>query len=421
MKSFKQMTDQRLDGLRWNTAACMHRLRSRERRSIRRPAAAALAMVLALLTATALAIGLQMSRQVEVKRVARQTVMQTYGLDETTISLFTAHATEKDGVWTVRFTTEKKRDTGEYSVTIAKDGTALAEWSLEGEANAWGHEEIAAYLQRKTEEYHEMRADESLSVRSTREPEPVPTPVPGARMTHAQVIETANEALRTQYDFTDLGLSPFDAEPAFGGGTWIVRYTAFGWRWPDGYLSEKAGEYTVRISDADGTVLSTEWSLKGQAVPVASREELGSAAAYDARCMEWAAEIMAERDRVFSANEESRYQVDAAELARLDAIMIAHGFSAEKYNHVAPGETDLSYEEATELAAQVLEKEFGLKRETFDACSFAYADLTQEQNHRQWYFWIQDLEDLMSWTVTLNAETGEILDLGAETLANSNG
>jgi len=421
MKNFKQMADQRLSALSWDTNAAMRRLQKPSPAPIRRPAVAALVMALALAAATALAVGLQMSRQVEVKRIAREAVMQTYGLSPETISLFTEHAKETDGTWIVSFETEKFRDTGEYIATIAQDGTVQTQWTLEGTEGAWGHAEIAAYLERKTEEYHQMRADESLSAAFTQEPIPTPTPAPGAAMSHQQAVDAANRALRSAYGFTDLALSPFDAEADYANGMWTVRYTAFGWRWPDGYLSEKAGEYTVQVNDITGQTSDPVWSLQGADHGSYTRETLGQASAYDARCMEWAAEIMAEYDRVLSANETSRYQLPAEELARLDGIMISHGFSAEKYNHVAPGENDLSYTEAVNMAAKALEAEFGLSRETFDACSFAYADLTQETTHRQWYFWVQDLDGLMSWTVILNAQTGEILDLGAETLANSNG
>ena len=47
--------------------------------------------------------------------------------------------------------------------------------------------------------------------------------------------------------------------------------------------------------------------------------------------------------------------------------------------------------------------------------------LTQEENHRQWYFWIQHHEQQMGWQVTLDAQTGEILDLLQESFAGGNG
>ena len=109
------------------------------------------------------------------------------------------------------------------------------------------------------------------------------------------------------------------------------------------------------------------------------------------------------------------------EMARLDGLMISAGFDPQTYNHVLPGEKDLSLEEALLLAAQALENNYGVKREAIDESSFAYTDLTQEATHRQWYFWIQNHELQMGWQITLDAQTGEILDLLQESFAGGNG
>ena len=113
--------------------------------------------------------------------------------------------------------------------------------------------------------------------------------------------------------------------------------------------------------------------------------------------------------------------VPVEELARLDGLMISAGFDPHKYNHTVPGENDLSLESAIDIAAQALEANYGVTRDTIDQSSFAYTDLTQEENHRQWYFWIQHHEQQMGWQVTLDAQTGEILDLLQESFAGGNG
>ena len=57
----------------------------------------------------------------------------------------------------------------------------------------------------------------------------------------------ADEALRAQLGFQTAGLGEFDAAATFDhmSGKWTVVYSAFGWHWHDGYLSQKAGEYHV--------------------------------------------------------------------------------------------------------------------------------------------------------------------------------
>lgn len=73
------------------------------------------------------------------------------------------------------------------------------------------------------------------------------------------------------------------------------------------------------------------------------------------------------------------------------------------------------------LPAQTLESEYGVSRAIFDASNFGYADLTQEKTHRQWYFWVQNHDIQMGWQMTIDAQTGEILDLSQESFAAGNG
>lgn len=422
MKTFKQMTDDRLRALCWNPDAGMSRLLS-PRKPLRPRMAAVLAMTLALLTATALAVGLRMSRQVEVKRIARETVMQTYGLDSKSLGMFPEHASEKDGTWTVTYGGLWKTDeAGVYTVTVRSDGTAEASWSLEGQPHAWGQKEIAAYVEQKESAMREMQASEALATISTPEPLPAPAPIPGAAYTQAQAIETANMEMKTRYGFGEKGLSQFDVVAGFADGTWTVEYTIFGWRWPDGYLDEKAGQYTIQIEDGTGRILGSQWSLENIDPGQYSRETLGSAKTYNGERMAWVAEILEVRAEALAPYETLPGATPTEVLADLDQLMIDHGFSAERYNHVKPAQGDLTLEEATRLAILAIESQFGVKAEAVENSVCAYADLTQEEKHRQWYFWFQDLTTLqMGWQVTLNAQTGEIIDLTEETFALGNG
>ena len=388
---------------------------------VRRPLIAAVALLMVLVTATALAVGIRMSRQVEIKSIAREAVMKNYGLDQQSIAMFAEHAVENGGVWTVTYGTWKPYDAGEYTVVIAPDGRTETTWSMENVDGAWGQEEIAAYIQQKNEKVHQQIALEAAMGIQTAEPVPSPTPVPGAKMTHQQAVNAANEALKQQYRFQDKGLAEFKANAGFENGVWHVKYQANGWHWKDGYLSEKTGSYLVKIDDASGKTTEVQWNIAAEDPNTYTRETFGKAKVYDAQCMEWVAEIHTQFKDAYTAAETSRWPVPVEEMARLDGLMISAGFDPAKYNHILPGENDLTLEEALDLAAKALKDTYGISREIIDECNYAYTDFTQEKTHRQWYFWIQSNELQMGWQVTLNAETGEILDMVQEAFAAGNG
>lgn len=426
MRNLKQLTDDRLSALSWDVEKGMRAIRAShcsEPLRIRRPMIAAVALVMALAAATALAVGLQVSRKVEVKRIAREAVMAQYGLDNKSVGMFSERAEEEGGVWTVTYSAWKPDEAGTYTVTVQKDGTAQVSWSLEGSADAWGQQEIAAYITQKDAAVHEMQLAEAAGAAPVIEAAPTPEPVSGALLTREKAIKVADEALRAQFGFQTAGLGEFDAVAKFDhmSGKWTVVYSAFGWHWHDGDLSQKAGEYHVELSDVNGQVLSARWTLEGVETGSFTRSTFGQAKAYDAQCMEWVAEIRAQFVQAYAAVEMSKWPVSVEEKARLDSLMIAAGFDAEKFNHVTPDKGDIGFAAALELAAQTLEREYGVSRAIFDASTFGYADLTQEKTHRQWYFWVQNHDIQMGWQMTIDAQTGEILDLSQESFAAGNG
>jgi len=388
---------------------------------IRRSLIAAVALLMVLVTTAALAVGLKRSKQVEVKSIARQVLMKEYGLDQQSIAMFSENAEEKNGVWKVTYGAWNPERAGEYTVVVKPDGGTETSWSLENQ-NGWTQKEIAEYIRQKNEKVLADIAKETVEGIPTAEPMPVPTESAGTRLNRQQVIEIADEAMKQQYHFQEKGLAEFDAGiNDFEDGIWQVEYMANGWHWKDGYLSEKAGSYLVKISDETGEVTEIRWNIMAEDPNTYTRETFGKAKAYDAQCMEWVAEIRAEFVKAYTAAETSRWPVPVEEMARLDSLMIAAGFDPDQYNHVVPGEKDLSLEAALEIAAQALQNEYGVSRETVDKASYAYTDLTQEEEHRQWYFWIQDHAIQMGWQITLDAQTGEILDMSQEAFAAGNG
>lgn len=427
MTNFKQMTDQRLNALTWNVDEGMRALREKAapkpRRTLRPALALAMVMVV-LMGATALAVGLRMSQKVDVERIAREAVMEAYGLDARSLGMLSETSTEENGVWTVTYGGNWKVDqVGVYTVTVQPDGTAQVSWSMEGKPDAWTQADIAAYADQKEEIYRQQLEDPALNAPSTAEPIPTPTPVPGAKLTHEAAITAAREALKNKYGFTELGMSPFYAMAEYKDGTWEVKWTASSWRWPDGYLGDRAGNYFVWVDDKTGNIDESAWTLADVDPNTYTPETLGSAVVYDAQCMEWVAAIIKEREAIYAANDYENIpgQLPPEVLAQLDQMMIDAGFDPAKYNHVVPGEGDIPLDEAMELAAQAVMSQYGVSREIIDGSVYAYADLTQEAIHRQWYFWIQSNEAQMDWMVTIDAQTGVILDMIEESYALGNG
>ncbi len=427
MMNFKQMTDQRLHSLTWNVDEGMRALRERaqpgQRRSLRPVLAPALVMVV-LMAATAVAVGMRTSQKVDAKHIAREAVMEAYGLDAKSLGMLHEWAEEENGVWTVTYGGEwKVEEVGVYTVTVQPDGTVQTSWSLEGQEEAWTQEEIAAYVDMKEDIFRQQLEDPALSAHSTAEPIPTPTPVPGARMTHDQAVDATREILMSKYGFTELGLSPFYTDEEYTNGVWQVKWTAFSWNWPNGYLGDRAGVYYVWVDDATGNMKDAAWSLVDVDTNVYTPETLGSAEVYDAQCMEWAAAIIKEREAILDAHDYENIpgQLPPEALYQLDQIMVNAGFDPARFNHILPGENDIPLEEAKELAAQAVMNQYGVSREIIDGSVYAYADLTQEKTHRQWYFWIQSNEAQMDWSVYIDAQTGTILDLTEESYALGNG
>lgn len=409
MRTFEQIANERLKALTWDTTAGMRKLRDRGRGGaarVRRPAMAALALLLTLMAATALAVGLQMSRRVEIKRIARQCVMDTYGLDEKTITMFGEQAEEANGAWTVTYAYAHPNDpAGVYTVTVDKDGTARAAWSLDGQADTWGQHEIAAEMARKEREYQVIRErEQALQPLPSTEPRPEDE-------AREQAIRQAADILRERYGITETGMAALIADGArLEPDVWTVVFTGTP-AWPEG--DERFGTYIVRLNAEDGACLDVKWSLEGAE---AGAETVAQAQVYDARCLEQVGEYALVRKDI---GEEWPFSPEHH--AQLDAMMIAMGFDPAKYNHVAPEAGDIPLDKAKELAYQAIHSEFGVSRASYEGSVFAYADLTQEAGSRQWYFWIQNQAELASWTVYLDAQTGEILDLFNESLAAGNG
>ncbi len=185
------------------------------------------------------------------------------------------------------------------------------------------------------------------------------------------------------------------------------------------------GVYTALVDEQSGDVLKTAWSLEGMDGGGWTRENWGQAKAYGTDVLPWFEEFARARSEIAAKYWDEvnlGYGTTSVEdNAAVDQLLRDAGFDAARYNHVLPGEKDLTQEQAWDLFARVMNEEYGVTREQMDASGVAYADLTQEGDHREWYFWIQNEEAQESWSIVLDAGTGEVLKLIVDSFASGNG
>lgn len=443
-------------------------------------ASLALAMVLVLLAAVALAWGLRYSHDVTATRTARNAVMEKYGLSRDAIDMFWAKIEPGDQGATVRFAAhdvfgENLNKAGIYTVTIAKDGSATVQWthddvdpatwasgSLDDEV--WGEKQILDYRAKRDQE--NLLALERSSTSDVPANEGIaetgaPAHPQQGKLTEEQALAIAKTTMKETFGFSDETLTLFDAyvglgeteEQALGtaktamkeafelcdetralfdsyvslagqeDGAWVVVYSPTDMTKSILLTNENSllGDYAMTISDETGETLQIRWSLEGKDEKTYTEHTWGQASAYSAKMLPWVLELVNTCEPLIQLGEASGVTLGVEDKAAYDQAFRDAGFDETRYNHVLPQAGDISYEKAVEIVAQVLNEECGVSRAVFDASGFAYADLTQAKDHREWYFWVQNLEEQCGWTVVFHAETGEILLVLADPFANSNG
>ncbi|MEG2208358.1 MAG: hypothetical protein RR065_09660 [Clostridia bacterium] len=437
-----------------------------------------LAMVSLLLAASALAWGLMYSPELSATLTARKAVMDKYGLSREAMDMFGASAqSDKQGT-IVRFTAlgeiaEVIEKTGIYTAEIDKEGNVTVQWTHDGadpatwadgslEDAIWGAKQILAYRAQRDQENRDYTQRHEGKDGALVEQAPTPTEVPRGMLTMAQAIEAADTLMKKTYGFTDETLALYEPyagfakteaqalKAALGDKLWLTDETS---AWFDSYASLDAGKgdlwviiyhpeawtfavisehegpsentplgvYAVTISDQTGEAHQIKWSKDGKAHGSYTSSTWGQAKEYTAAMLPWVNDLLRVCKPIYQKGESAPGAWSVEDHAAYDQASRDAGFDATKYNHVLPQKGDCSYEQALELAAQVLAEEFGVSRAVFDASALAYADLTQEGDHREWYFWLQNQAEQCGWSVLMNAETGEILRVGADPFASGNG
>lgn len=444
MTDFRKMADRRLDGLRFQPLmeetlrTARQQEQPRLRRKIRPALAFALVLLAVLLAATALAAGLRWSAQMNAVNTAQRALQAQYGLTADVLALFTRQVEKTEDGWQIIYhIREDLADkVGNYTVAVAKDGTTQAQWSLEevNPAESWSAEQLAQWKLEQDEAFRAMEDGEY-------NPKAIPNQADGVELaegTMAQPVIIANQALKDTYGLTNETLALFTASAPQdeNGGDWIVLYQPKAQPlWGDDLThwvecAEKMGQYQVDLSPDMQTVHSCIWSLDGVDDGEYSMDSYGQAKAFSQNELENLLQTIQRRAEINSRYMKQNQQgwlvpvdtepISVEDNAALDAILLEAGFTGN-LNHVLPKAGDVTMEQAKEVFYQAVHQQYGTTREIFDSGVYAYAELTQEEDGRQWFFWLQSPQELCTWSVHIDAATGEILQLYYDVNAGGNG
>ena len=301
---FRELVDREMSGLQWDERKSRRVLDALDRQeaprqsSVPMPRKLSLALVLAILSllvaTAALAVALiNYSPRVSAENLARQTLMDKYGLTRETLGLFRVSAEERDGETVVTFLdipsgrTDVNPLTGVYTVTVRR-GRATATWSHDDADRAlwmsgdlaspvWGQPQLEVYLLRTYEAWpyimDAMGPNESVSLPDeyrwySREHEYYtgrdwlwPIDAQEGDLTQEQARALALEAVRdsfsmTEEDFTRFAYHETDLwRQEDGRRIWMVSM----WAQPGGVDMS----FSVRLDARTGEVLALDVETGG--------------------------------------------------------------------------------------------------------------------------------------------------------------
>ncbi|MCH5286579.1 MAG: hypothetical protein J1E43_04085 [Christensenellaceae bacterium] len=383
----------------------------------------------------------------EAERMARQTVMDKYGISEEELNGyqtsmdFYMYTEEKNCKYWIelygglsRFIIELSSPEGEIlkcSWWSTKDSVALPEGdlSLYPEA-AREYVRQGAFEELSAEEKAEVyRRYEEAGLSDLLPEGEFVTPAP-ADLNEQAAIAKAKEALMAKYEFPEVGFKLFGVRTAMlrrdEGREWQIRFIAqdstnFYW------LDERTlGVYTVTVA-GDGTATDCEWSLDDLYRGPHTEETFGQAQVYTGKDLGYMMTLIGKLDEIISKYPDYPNYVWDGDMsledrAAYDGLMRQAGFNPRTFSSLLPKDGDMSQQEAYALARQVLKDEYGMTDEELDSS-------TQEV-----YFWTRydlHVEPIRGWdiafkgkeiyTVFINAEEGVIEQINHDDLSLSNG
>lgn len=356
------------------TMARLHAMAAEEEKPMKRKLSTSLviaALIIVLLAATAMAIGLRRSAEADAVVLARQALMEDYGLTNETIGCFFYTAEEEGGGWVVTFegaAWELER-LGTYTVRLNGSKAAETSWTHDDvdpaiwqggdmEAPAWGQLQLLERL-RQQGEWRESMANrnwEDKSFEAAAENLPrlfldtvddetlrferlIPT---DEDIPVEQVVSTAREIIASTYGIDEEALSAYSEEVAFAESVesakdGVRQYIVIYEQWDPVH-----GGNTVfaQIASPSGEVLACTWLVENQYRTLPD----GPLDAY-AQAVEEFVQTGTLEER---SAEEKAETVQRIRDAGLESLL------ADTHAYVLPGEQDLSETEAIKAADKAL-------------------------------------------------------------------
>lgn len=190
--------------------------------------------------------------------------------------------------------------------------------------------------------------------------------------------------------------------------------------------TDRMGEYAADVDAQSGEVVRVAWSLEGMATEGYTQHDWGQAEAYDAPCLVRLKALWEAQAAIYGQyTEEIVNDRTVEDEAALDALMRDAGFSARLYNHVTPGDGELTQEQAIEAAKAVVIADMGLTTEDVARAESISVSCYMDGDKKIWGvtmdLWEADIARPGIYWADVNAADGTIEDAGYDNGAGGNG
>ena len=192
-----------------------------------------------------------------------------------------------------------------------------------------------------------------------------------------------------------------------------------------GKYADSMGVYEVAVDAATGGVTRVSWSLDGVETGDIAENAWGLSPAYDAACLTRLGELLEARKAIKQRYDEDYenwlWNYAPEDEAALDALMVAAGFSAVRYNHVMPAEGEWTQEQAIAAAKEALAADWNVNAADFEAAradGSVEAECTRQDGKTVWSVWIGHEG---TYIVDVNAADGVIENVIYDSAVAGNG
>lgn len=254
--------------------------------------------------------------------------------------------------------------------------------------------------------------------------------IPGAgQLAEAQALALAKKSLADSHgvgeDSLVLFLPSFSLQQQQGQARWVLNllpqmYHVWGWD-----PKVPIGEYTATLDGTSGAVLATSWSLEAPYATTYTRSTWGQASTYPGYVLPWLMELGDKVQAILETTKDEHF-LTIEEAARHDQLFRAAGFPEQHFLSALPRENDISQQTACDLALAALSSLYDLGPEitgSFDLVWATYLMHTAFQPfEHQEPLWMVSFHHAQGiWVVSLDAKTGDILDVNYDPAAAGNG